>query len=170
MMFYLSNVAIAVNISQPSVRIGGGLHALIHIYFLHGGSKSPKPLWDLRPLWAIVGGTVSLCTTSIAHNGHGHFLVKKSVESQLLVEWRTDVHCSVHVVRLTVDQSSSSICYPRTTLQTRSAKSSGQRSLFGPRWRPPEPWLSCRQSKPVLCHNVGKSSTPKHLLGSLAAC
>ena len=43
MMFYLSNVAIAVNISQPSVRIGGGLHALIHIYFLHGGSKSSKP-------------------------------------------------------------------------------------------------------------------------------
>ena len=48
MMFYLSNVAIAVNISQPSVRIGGGLHALIDIYFLHGGSKSPKPLWDLK--------------------------------------------------------------------------------------------------------------------------
>ena len=48
MMFYLSNVAIAVNISQPSVRIGGGLHALIHIFFLHGGSKSPKPLWDLN--------------------------------------------------------------------------------------------------------------------------
>ena len=48
MMFYLSNVAIAVNISQPSVRIGGGLHALIHIYFLHGGSKSAKPLWDLK--------------------------------------------------------------------------------------------------------------------------
>ena len=48
MMFYLSNVAIAVNISQPSVRIGGGLHALIHIYFLHGGSKSAKPHWDLK--------------------------------------------------------------------------------------------------------------------------
>ena len=48
MMFYLSNVAIAVNISQPSVRIGGGLHALIHIFFLHGGSKSAKPLWDLK--------------------------------------------------------------------------------------------------------------------------
>ena len=48
MIFYLSNVAIAVNISQPSVRIGGGLHALIHIFFLHGGSKSPKPLWDLN--------------------------------------------------------------------------------------------------------------------------
>ena len=47
-MFYLSNVAIAVNISQPSVRIGGGLHALIHIYFLHGGSKSAKPHWDLN--------------------------------------------------------------------------------------------------------------------------
>ena len=49
MMFYLSNVAIAVNIYQPSVRIGGGLHALIHIYFLHGGSKSAKPHWDLNP-------------------------------------------------------------------------------------------------------------------------
>ena len=48
MMFYLSNVAIAVNISQPSVRIGGGLHALIHIFFLHGGSKSAKPHWDLN--------------------------------------------------------------------------------------------------------------------------
>ena len=48
MMFYLSNVAIAVNISQPSVRIAGGLHALIHIYFLLGGSKSPKPQWDLK--------------------------------------------------------------------------------------------------------------------------
>jgi hypothetical protein len=48
MMFYLSNVAIAVNISQPSVRIGGDLHALIHIYFLHGGSKSPKPFCDLN--------------------------------------------------------------------------------------------------------------------------
>ena len=48
MMFYLSNVAIAVNISQPSVRIGGGLHALIHIFFLHGGSKSAKPFWDLN--------------------------------------------------------------------------------------------------------------------------
>ena len=48
MMFYLSNVAIAVNISQPSARIGGCLHALIHIYFLHGGSKSAKPHWDLK--------------------------------------------------------------------------------------------------------------------------
>ena len=48
MMFYLTNVAIAVNISQPSVRIGGGLHALIHIFFLHGGSKSAKPFWDLN--------------------------------------------------------------------------------------------------------------------------
>ena len=50
-------------------------------------------------------------TTKVAHNGHGHFLVKKSVESQSLVEWRTDVHCSVHVVRLTVDPRSLSICY-----------------------------------------------------------
>ena len=50
MMFYLSNVAIAVNISQPSVRIGGGLHALIHIFFLHGGSKSAKPFCDLKNL------------------------------------------------------------------------------------------------------------------------
>ena len=50
MIFYLSNAAIAVNISQPSVRIGGGLHALIHIFFLHGGSKSAKPLWDLNKL------------------------------------------------------------------------------------------------------------------------
>ena len=48
MMFYLSNVAIAVNISQPSVRIGGDLNALIDIFFLHGGSKSAKPFWDLK--------------------------------------------------------------------------------------------------------------------------
>ena len=48
MMFYLSNVAIAVNISQPSVRIRGGLHAVIHIFFLHGGSKSAKPQCDLK--------------------------------------------------------------------------------------------------------------------------
>ena len=32
-MFYLSNVAIVVNMSQPSVRIGGGLHALIDIFY-----------------------------------------------------------------------------------------------------------------------------------------
>ena len=48
MIFYLSNVAIAVNISQPSVRIRGGLHAVIHIFFLHGGSKSAKPFCDLK--------------------------------------------------------------------------------------------------------------------------
>ena len=60
MMFYLSNVAIAVNISQPSVRIGGGLHALIHIFFLHGGSKSAKPFWDLNSDLAAEGSTVLL--------------------------------------------------------------------------------------------------------------
>ena len=32
MVFYLINVANVVNMSQPSVRIGGGLHALIHIF------------------------------------------------------------------------------------------------------------------------------------------
>ena len=48
MMLYLINVVNVVNMPQPSVRIGGGLHALIHIYFLHGGSKSPKPHWDLK--------------------------------------------------------------------------------------------------------------------------
>ena len=31
MVFYLINVANVVNMSQPSVRIGGGLHAPIHI-------------------------------------------------------------------------------------------------------------------------------------------
>ena len=46
-MFYLSNVAIVVNMSQPSVRIGGGLHALIHIYFLHGGLKAPNRIGTL---------------------------------------------------------------------------------------------------------------------------
>ena len=48
MMFYLSNVAIAVNISQPSVRIGGGLHALIHIFF-YTGFKVPKRFGAFRP-------------------------------------------------------------------------------------------------------------------------
>ena len=31
MVFYLTNVTNAVNLSQPSARIGGGLHAPIHI-------------------------------------------------------------------------------------------------------------------------------------------
>ena len=31
MVFYLVNVANVVNMSQPGVRIGGGLHALIYI-------------------------------------------------------------------------------------------------------------------------------------------
>ena len=31
-MFYLINVANVVNMSQPGVRTGGGLHALIHIF------------------------------------------------------------------------------------------------------------------------------------------
>ena len=47
MMFYLSNVAIAVNISQPSVRIGGGLHALIHIFIYTGGLKAPNRIGTL---------------------------------------------------------------------------------------------------------------------------
>ena len=66
MMFYLSNVAIAVNISQPSVRIGGGLHALIHIFFLHGGSKSAKPLWDLKGRsWAKRPNSLHLSRTAL---------------------------------------------------------------------------------------------------------
>ena len=32
MVFYLTNVTNAVNLSQPSVFIGGGLHAPIHIF------------------------------------------------------------------------------------------------------------------------------------------
>ena len=51
MMFYLSNVAIGVNVSQPSVRIGGGLHALIHIFFFTRGLKSSKPHWDLKQVY-----------------------------------------------------------------------------------------------------------------------
>ena len=36
MVFYLIiNVANVVSMSQPSVRIGGGLHALIHIFGGH---------------------------------------------------------------------------------------------------------------------------------------
>ena len=38
-IFYLTYVANAVNISQPSVCIGGSLHALIHFYFYTGFKK-----------------------------------------------------------------------------------------------------------------------------------
>ena len=41
--------------------------------------------------WSISGISKQNFTTKVAHNGHGHFLVKKSVESRSLVEWRTDV-------------------------------------------------------------------------------
>ena len=44
MMFYLINVAIVVNMLQPGVRIGGGLHALIHIF--QGCSHTGFSLWD----------------------------------------------------------------------------------------------------------------------------
>ena len=50
MMFYLSNVAIAINISQSSVRIGGGLHALIHIFFYKGGLKAPNHFGTLTTI------------------------------------------------------------------------------------------------------------------------
>ena len=59
----------------------------------------------------------SILTTKVAHNGQGHFPVKKPVESRSLVEWRTDVHCSVHVVRLAVDPRSLSICYHEPTFR-----------------------------------------------------
>ena len=36
MVFYLANMANAVNLSQPSACIGGGLHAPIHVFL---GSK-----------------------------------------------------------------------------------------------------------------------------------
>ena len=41
----------------------------------------------------------------------GGKITLKSFESGSLVEWRTDVHCSVHVVRLTVDPRSLSSCH-----------------------------------------------------------
>ena len=39
MVFYLISVANVVNMPQPGVRIGGGLHALIHIFggYSHAG-------------------------------------------------------------------------------------------------------------------------------------
>ena len=40
MIFYLTNATNAVNLSQPSVCIGGGLHAQIHIFL---GSK----FWEM---------------------------------------------------------------------------------------------------------------------------
>ena len=60
---------------------------------------------------AAQSASIFIDTTKVAHNGHGHFLVKKSVESHSLVEWRTDVHCSVHVVRLTIGYSSLIVCH-----------------------------------------------------------
>ena len=48
MMFYLIIVAIVVNMSQPSIRIGGGLHALIHLFIFTGGLKAPNRFGTLR--------------------------------------------------------------------------------------------------------------------------
>ena len=53
-MFYLSNVAIVVNMPQPSVRIGGGLHALIHIF---GVVHIPDLAYEIG---------VSICTAGLA--------------------------------------------------------------------------------------------------------
>ena len=57
MVFYLINVANVVNMSQPGVRIGGGLHALIDFLFTRG-LKSPKPHWDLKTGGFYLKGTV----------------------------------------------------------------------------------------------------------------
>ena len=48
MVFYLINVANVVNMSQPGVFIGGGLHALIHIFFYTGGLKAPNHFGTLK--------------------------------------------------------------------------------------------------------------------------
>ena len=76
------------------------------------------------------------------------------------------LHCSVHVVRLTVDHSSFEYLLPRTTLQTRSAKTRSRRSIFGSRWRPRDPGCAVRQSKPVLCEQHGQFSSQKKTEGS----
>ena len=47
MVFYLTNVTNAVNLSQPSVFIGGGLHALIRIL---GGYSHAR--FSLLFVWA----------------------------------------------------------------------------------------------------------------------
>ena len=54
MVFYLINVANVVNMSQPGVRIGGGLHALIRIF----SRLFTYQVWLLR--------SVSLCITGMA--------------------------------------------------------------------------------------------------------
>ena len=48
MIFYLSNVAIAVNMSQPGACIGGDLHTVIHIFFIIGGIKAPNRFGTLK--------------------------------------------------------------------------------------------------------------------------
>ena len=114
-----------------------------------------------------IRGTV---TTKVAHNGHGHFLVKKSVESQSLVEWRTDVHCSVHVVRLTVDQSSSSICYhePPFKLDPLKALVNGLYLVPGGDLRS-HGWAVGNLSR-FFATTWANLPPLRYLLGSLAAC
>ena len=86
------------------------------------------------------------------------------------MEWRTDVHCSVHVVRLTFDDRSLSICYHEPPFELDPQK-------------PAVDGLSLVQGGDLgamtaavgnlsrsFANNVGKSSTPKYLMGSLAAC
>ena len=71
------------------------------------------------------------------------------------------LHCSVHVVRLTVDSRSFSICYHEPPLQTRSAKTPSRRSFFGLWWRPRNHGCAVRQSKPVLCEQHCQFSSQK---------
>jgi len=116
------------------------------------------------------GAFFAVGTTKVAHNGHGHFLVKKSVESQSLVEWRTDVHCSVHVVRLTVDPRSLSSCHATNHPSNSIRKNLGSTVFLWFKVVTSGAMAELSASKPVLCHNVGNSSTPKYLVRSLAAC
>ena len=65
MIFYLTNVTDAVNLSQPRVCIGGGLHAPIHIFLgkidlrlpSHEGLISPRPTGGARSdTWCLLPG------------------------------------------------------------------------------------------------------------------
>ena len=80
------------------------------------------------------------------------------------------LHCSVHVVRLAVDPRSLSICYhePPFKLDPQKALINGLSLVQGGDLGAMT--AAVGNLSRSFANNVGKSSTPKHLLGSLAAC
>ena len=80
------------------------------------------------------------------------------------------LHCSVHVVRLTVDPRSLSICYhePPFKLDPQKNRVNGLSLVQGGDLGTVA--ALCGNPSRLVANNVGKSSTPKYLMGSLAAC